>query len=85
MGHVERSSRLTNEPGGRGLSCTESGLSLAGVPLLRKSATGFAPRPAAEIETLIRAAYDEKAQANDLLPGIDVVARALGRGDVATR
>ncbi len=82
MGHIGRSFRLTNEPGGLGLSCTESGLSLAGVPLLRKSATGFAPRPATEIETLIRAAYGEQAQATDLLPGIDVVARALNRGDV---
>jgi len=83
LGHIGRSFRLTNEPGGLGLSCTESGLSLAGVPLLRKSATGFAPRPATVIETLIRAAYGEQIQATDLLPGIDVVARALNRGDVA--
>ena len=38
--------RLTNEPGGLGLSCTPDGLSLAGVPLLRKMQAGFAPRPA---------------------------------------
>jgi hypothetical protein len=83
LGHIGRSFRLTNEPGGLGLTCTESGLSLAGVPLLRKSATGFAPRPAAEIETLIQAAYDERVRAIDLLPGIDAVARALSRGDVS--
>ncbi len=53
---IERTFRLTNEPGGLGLSCTEAGLSLAGVPLLRKSEMGFVPRPAAEIEALVRAA-----------------------------
>ncbi len=35
--------RLTNEPGGLGLSCTPEGVSLAGVPLLRKTQAGFAP------------------------------------------
>ena len=58
MGYVERNFRLTNEPGGLGLSCTKSGLSLAGVPLLQKSETGFVPRSATEIEALGRALSD---------------------------
>ena len=49
--------RLTNEPGGLGLSCTPAGLSLAGVPLLEKTGAGFAPRPAPEIASLIQAAF----------------------------
>jgi len=44
--------RLTNEPGGLGLSCTAAGLLLAGTPLLRKTATGFAPRSVAEVASL---------------------------------
>ena len=49
--------RLTNEPGGLGLSCTAAGLSLAGTPLLRSTEAGFAPRPGAEIASLMKAAY----------------------------
>jgi hypothetical protein len=36
---VVRTFRLTNEPGGLGLSCTFAGVSLAGVPLLRRTRT----------------------------------------------
>jgi hypothetical protein len=73
--------RLTNEPGGLGLSCTSAGLSLAGVPLLHKTKTGFAPRSAPEIATLIQAAYG--ADPTELQPSLDVIARALNRGNVA--
>jgi hypothetical protein len=83
LGVIDRYFRLTNEPGGLGLSCTESGLSLAGVPLLHKSVTGFAPRPAEEIDALVSAAYGLDAGATDLLPGLDAVARALNRGELA--
>jgi hypothetical protein len=51
--------RLTNEPGGLGLSCTASGVSLAGVPLLRKSRAGFVPRTESEIGFLLEAAFGE--------------------------
>jgi hypothetical protein len=51
--------RLTNEPGGLGLSCTPHGVALAGVPLLRKTQAGFVPRPATEIAALLKAAYGE--------------------------
>lgn len=84
MGVIDRYFRLTNEPGGLGLSCTESGLSLAGVPLLHKSEAGFAPRPPDEIDSLVRAAYGAGVGvgADDLLPGFDAVARALNRGEL---
>ena len=35
--------RLTDEPGGLGLSCTSDGASMAGVPLLRSTQAGICP------------------------------------------
>lgn len=81
--HIQRSFRLTNGPGGLGPSCTEAGLSLAGVPLLKKSDTGFVPRSATEIDALVEAAYSGGIAAADLLPGIALVARTLNRGEIA--
>lgn len=54
---VMRMFRLTNEPGGLGLSCAPTGVSLAGVPLLRRTRFGFVPRPTSEIALLLKAAY----------------------------
>jgi hypothetical protein len=83
MGVIDRTFRLTNEPGGLGLSCTHLGLTLAGVPLLHKSEAGFALRSPDEIEALVKAAYGVKAAPFELLRGFDAVARALNRGDLA--
>jgi len=83
MGVIDRTFRLTNEPGWLGLSCSELGLSLAGVPLLHKSRDGFALRSPDEIEALVKAAYGAEAVAPELLRGFDAVARALNRGDIA--
>ena len=83
MGVIDRTFRLTNEPGGLGLSCTHSGLTLAGVPLLLKSEDGFALRSPDEIEALVGAAYGAEAITPELLRGFDAVTRALNRGDVA--
>jgi hypothetical protein len=65
--------RLTNEPGGLGLSCTPAGVSLAGVPLLRRTEAGFVPRPGSEVTSLLRAAYGEHPTAlpSRLLPDMD--------------
>ena len=49
--------RLTNERGGLGLSCTPAGVSLAGVPLLRRAHAEFVPRTASEVTLLLKAAY----------------------------
>ncbi len=49
----ERFFRLADKPDGRGLSCDENGVHLGGVPLLRRTETGFEPRPAYEVEALI--------------------------------
>ena len=74
--------RLTNEPGGLGLSCNSAGLSLAGVPLLRKTEAGFVPRPAPEIASLIRAAYGVEDDPTRLRLSLEVIAQALNRGDL---
>lgn len=83
MAIINREFRLTNEPGGRGLRCTEEGLSLAGVPLLRRTASGFVPRGAVEIDGLMKAAFGPQVDTTDLLPGLGAVARALNRSDLA--
>jgi hypothetical protein len=73
--------RLTNEPGGLGLSCTPSGVSLAGVRLLQKTRAGFAPRPESEITSLLKAAYGEDPTGLQLRLG--TIAQALNSGDFA--
>jgi hypothetical protein len=78
-----RTYRLTNEPGGLGLSCTAAGLSLAGTPLLRKTDEGFAPRPAAEIVALMNAVYSGDAGAARLESSLPAIARALNDGELA--
>ncbi len=71
--------RLTNEPGGLGLSCSPAGVALAGVPLLRSTQAGFVPRSASEIASLLKAAYGEDP--TELQSKLDMIARALNRRD----
>ena len=73
--------RLTNEPGGMGLSCTSAGLSLAGVPLLQETEAGFVPRSGPEIVALIKAAYGADDEPAGLLSGLGLIAQALNRGE----
>jgi hypothetical protein len=79
---VMRMFRLTNEPGGLGLSCTPGGLFLAGVPLLHRTRTGFVPRPASEITGLLNVAYGDGSIG--LQSRIGAIAQALNCGDFAT-
>lgn len=51
--------------------------------MLHKSEAGFVTRPSAEVEVLLTAAYGADMAAADLLPGFDVVARSLNRGELA--
>lgn len=69
---------LTDEPGELGLSCTPAGISLAGVPLLRRTQAGFSPRPAFEVATILRAAYGESPIG--LQFRLEAIAQALNRG-----
>ena len=74
--------RLSDETGSLGLSCAESGVSLAGAPLLRKTALGFASRSKAEIGALMKAAYGDAFCEMDLSRRLAVVADALNKGDL---
>lgn len=79
---VLRMFRLTNELGGLGLSCTPAGVSLAGVPLLRRTRSGFIPRPTSEIAALLKAAYGDES--TRLQSRLGVIAEALNCGDFAS-
>jgi len=76
---MTRMFRLTNGSDGLGLSCTPAGVSLAGVPLLRRTRAGFVPRPAPEIASLLKAAYGDGS--TGLQSRLDAIAQALNRGD----
>ena len=78
-----RTYRLTNEPGGLGLSCTAAGVSLAGTPLLRRTEAGFALRPGAEIASLMKAAYGGYGDATRLQSSLQAIVRALNGGELA--
>ena len=78
-----RTYRLTNEPGGLGLSCTAAGVSLAGTPLLRRTEAGFALRPGAEIASLMKTACGADGDAARLQSSLQAIARALNGGEFA--
>jgi hypothetical protein len=73
--------RLTNEPGGLGLSCSPAGLAFAGVPLFAKAAAGFEPRGASEIATLLKAAYGTNGGPILSQSRLEAIAQALNNRD----
>lgn len=77
-----QSARSSNTTSSLGLSCQPTGVSLAGAPLLRRTTTGFAPRPRGEIDALMKAAYGQQADSEPISRGLSVVADALNRGDL---
>ena len=83
LSQMDRFFRLTDSDGSLGLSCTSSGISLAGVPLLRMTISGFAPRSADEIHALIGGAYGPDINPTALALGLEVIAKALNQGDLA--
>ncbi len=74
--------RLSEDTGSLGLNCDALGVSLAGAPLLRKTALGFASRPRDEIEALVKAAYGGSLGGGDLSLRLKAVAEALNKGDL---
>jgi hypothetical protein len=80
---VVRIFRLTNEPGGLGLSCTPAGVALAGVPLLHRRRAGFVPRRASEIASLLKAAYGGDRDPSWFYSRLGAIAQALNGGDFA--
>ncbi len=84
MSEPARHFRLDDDTGGFGLNCDAGGLALAGVPLLYRTAAGFAPRPRDELDLLLRHANQGREQPLVLTDsGLAAVARALNRNDLA--
>lgn len=79
----QRTFKLANETGSLGLSCTQEGVALAEVPLLRRIRNGFAPRPPAEVWRLVSRAYGIDADVARLMKGPEAVARALNAGEMS--
>lgn len=75
--------RLTNESEGLGLSCTAAGLSIAATPLVRTTESGFAPRRAAEVASLLKTAFGADADTTRLESSLPTIARALNGGELA--
>ena len=82
MSHIDRRFRLVEGAGSLGLDCGLAGASLAGAPLLSKTASGFKPRAAREIDALLKAAYGEGVDAAGVSRGLDIIADALNRDDL---
>jgi hypothetical protein len=62
--------------------CSLEGLSLAGVPLLRTTPIGLAPRSRRELAELMSRAYAHDVDLSSLSSGLDVIAKALNGGDI---
>jgi hypothetical protein len=77
--------RLVSEHGQAGLCCSKDGLTLAGVPLTTKDAIGHAPRSSYELQNVFDTAYgqDSGIDADNYLPGLHSIARALNDGDLS--
>jgi len=75
--------RIANESESLGLGCTRDGVALAGAPLLKMTVAGLAPRPIGEIDQLLKAAYGPSFAAACVLTGLNLIAEALNRGDLA--
>jgi hypothetical protein len=84
---AQRWFRVSDQPKSRGLACNDNGVSLAGIPLLRQTAAGFEPWPAAVLRPLIAAAYGiSDPNVAPLMGRLEAVARALNDQDgVRTR
>ncbi len=82
MSLIDQTFRLAKDASSLGLTCDLEGCSLAGVPLLDRTPTGFAPRPVGEIGALMKSAYGQDIDPKGLSAGLKVIAKALNQGDV---
>jgi hypothetical protein len=64
------------------VSCDAAGIRLAGVDLLRQSASGFAVRPLEELAAIGLLAYGAEFNSDRLCRGLVVATRALNEGDL---
>ena len=81
MSLIDRRFQLADESG-LGLHCTPDGVTLAGIPLLRATVAGLAPKSREDLYGLLEAAYGRDLDAEALSRGLTVVAKALNDGDL---
>ena len=79
----DRRFRLADGSSALGVSFGPDGPSLAGAPLLQRTITGLAPRPADELGMLMKSAYGGERDIAGLKAGLGVVAQVLNHGDEA--
>jgi hypothetical protein len=79
---MERQAPITSETSPLGLSCTLSGVWLAGIPLLQHNEQAFSVRPKEQIAELLKSAYGGAVSLNGVMAGLDVVAKAISGGDL---
>ena len=68
-------------PGNLGLACTDDGLLFGRTPLIERRNGRFAVRERYEIERLLQHGHRYIGEADRLMPGLAVVARALNADD----
>jgi hypothetical protein len=77
-----RQFQLGQAPCSLGLNCEPGGVTLAGVPLLRRTEAGLEPRLVGEIDVLAKAAYGAALDTAALRRGLCVAAQALNDRDL---
>ena len=65
-----------------GLCCTEDGLFLAATPLVERRPSGYVVRAQADLARLLKRAYRAEIGIARLMPGLGVVAAALGENNL---
>jgi len=76
--------KLDQNPEGRGLRCDSGGLFLGRDALVqRDESEKFSARPVAELREILRRAYGDDTNWESYSRSIELVARALNRGDMA--
>jgi hypothetical protein len=82
LARIDGRAQLGDRHSGLGLTCALGGVTLAGVPLLRRTMAGLEPRPIAELAVLMKSAYGYDVYPAQPYPALDVIARALNQGDI---
>jgi hypothetical protein len=79
---VSHAFKLSSRPG-RGVSCDDSGLAVAGAPLLEKAGAGWRPRALGEVNAELSRAYGFPVDVAKRTALLGRVAEALNDGDLA--
>ncbi|MCW2319253.1 hypothetical protein M2322_004822 [Rhodoblastus acidophilus] len=75
--------RLANSGDAGGVSCDENGPAIGPIRLLNKSVSGFAPRPAEELNHVFAFVLGHPVDSYDLVERLQAVTNAMNEGNVA--